>query len=56
MEQTDDGKIKISFDYAENGLSSLQKELTGFEIAGEDRNFVKAEAAINRDRTDNWNE
>jgi sialate O-acetylesterase len=51
MEITDDGKIKIAFDYAENGLSSLQKPLTGFQIAGADSVFVEAEALINRDGT-----
>ena len=51
MEITGDGKIKITFDYAEDGLSSLQKPLTGFQIAGADRLFVEAEALINRDKT-----
>jgi len=51
MEKTDDGRIKISFDHAGDGLSSMQKELTGFEISGEDRVFVEASALINRDRT-----
>jgi sialate O-acetylesterase len=51
MEITEDSKIKISFDHAPNGLSSFNKPLTGFEIAGADRFFYPAEVAINRDRT-----
>jgi len=51
MEPTDDGKIKVSFDHASNGLTSFQKPLDGFEIAGGDRFFYPAEAVINRDKT-----
>jgi len=51
MEPTEDGKIKIRFDNALNGLSSYQKPLAGFEIAGQDRAFYPAEVVINRDRT-----
>lgn len=57
MEPTEDGKIKVSFDNAPNGLSSYQKPLAGFEIAGDDRVFHPAQAIINRDRTVSvWNE
>ncbi len=51
MEITEDGKINISFDYAPNGLSSFGKELTGFEIAGNDKVFHPARVIINRNRT-----
>jgi len=51
METTEDGKVKISFDHAPNGLTSFHKPLAGFEIAGEDRFFYPAEAVINRDKT-----
>jgi sialate O-acetylesterase len=51
MENTGDGKIKISFDHAPEGLTSFGKPLTGFVIAGEDRMFYPAEAVINRDKT-----
>lgn len=51
MEPTEDGKIKLSFDHAPDGLTSLQKPLDGFEIAGDDRVFYPAQAVINRDRT-----
>ena len=46
-----EGKIKLSFDYTDNGLSSYGKALTGFEIAGTDKIFHPAEASINGDKT-----
>lgn len=49
MEKTDDNKIILTFDHAENGFSTFGQPLKGFEIAGEDGNFVPAEAAISRD-------
>lgn len=39
-------KIRLSFDYVEGGLVCKGKELTHFEIAGEDRKFVPAKAKI----------
>ena len=51
MEKTEDGKVNISFDHAPNGLTSFQKPLSGFEIAGDDRAFYPAQVVINRDRT-----
>lgn len=39
-------KIRILFEYAEQGLVLRGKELTHFEIAGEDQKFVKAQAKI----------
>ena len=39
-------KIRLSFDHAQNGLISKGKELTHFEIAGEDQKFVPAKAKI----------
>jgi len=39
-------KIRISFDHAENGLTSKGGELTDFLIAGEDRVFYPAKAKI----------
>jgi sialate O-acetylesterase len=51
MEVTGDRKIRISFDHAPNGLTSFRKPLSGFEIAGDDRVFFPAEAAINPDKT-----
>jgi sialate O-acetylesterase len=51
MEKTDDGKINLSFDYAPSGLTSFNKPLEAFEIAGQDRVFYPAQAVINRDKT-----
>lgn len=39
-------KIRLYFDHAENGLVAKGKELTLFEIAGNDQKFVKAKAKI----------
>lgn len=41
-----DNKLTIKFDHAETGLNPENVNITGFEIAGEDGNFVKAEAKI----------
>lgn len=42
----DGSKAIISFSHAESGLASTSGEVLGFEIAGTDGKFVKAEAAI----------
>ncbi|MBW2962620.1 sialate O-acetylesterase [Mesonia aestuariivivens] len=39
-------KIQIYFDFAENGLQKKGKQLTHFEIAGEDQKFYPAKARI----------
>lgn len=39
-------KIRITFDYADNGFLIKGKELTHFEIAGEDQQYVNATAKI----------
>ena len=39
-------RIRIWFDNAEGGLMSKGKEVTEFQIAGEDRKFVPARAKI----------
>lgn len=44
LQKTGDGKIILSFDYSEQGLTSFGKPLTDFEIAGEDRIFYPATA------------
>ncbi len=44
--QVEGNKIRISFDYAENGLKTMGKKLTGFEIAGEDKDYFPAIAEI----------
>ncbi|MBU2906419.1 sialate O-acetylesterase [Arenibacter algicola] len=51
IEEIKEGKVKLSFDYVENGLSSYGRPLTGFEIAGADKVFHPAEAKINGDKS-----
>jgi sialate O-acetylesterase len=46
MRSADGGTIALEFDYAPRGLSSFGKPLEGFEIAGADRVFHSAQAAI----------
>ncbi len=41
-----DGGIELSFDYAENGFVIKGEKPMGFEIAGEDGNFVTADIKI----------
>ncbi len=50
MQKTANGKITLTFDYCEQGLTSFGKPLTDFEIAGEDKVFYPAEAMINKDK------
>ncbi|GAB2806814.1 sialate O-acetylesterase family protein [Ferruginibacter profundus] len=47
MQQTNNGRIKLTFDYSESGLTSFGKPLTDFEIAGDDKVFYPAFATIN---------
>ena len=51
MESTEDRKINLFFDYDRNGLASFGMELTGFEMAIEDKVFYPATAKINNNRT-----
>lgn len=44
--KTEGDQIRVSFDYVEGLTRRDQKELSWFEIAGADKIFVKAEAAI----------
>lgn len=44
--QIEGDKIRLHFDFAENGLACKGDELTHFEIAGSDSNFVPAIAEI----------
>lgn len=52
MEKTADNKIRLRFDYSNQGLTSFGKPLTDFEIAGEDKIFYPAEAKISNDKND----
>jgi sialate O-acetylesterase len=47
--QREDGGIRLSFDHVGSGLLSKGGELTHFEIAGEDGEFVEAKAKIEGD-------
>lgn len=51
MKVTDENKINVSFAHVANGLTSFQKALTGFEIAGKDKVYYPAQAKINRNKT-----
>ena len=45
--EVDRNTVRISFDFISGGLMARDGEpLTWFEIAGEDKNFVKADATI----------
>jgi sialate O-acetylesterase len=44
-------KISVSFQFAENGLTSFGKELMNFEVAGSDKIFHLAKAKIEEDKT-----
>jgi sialate O-acetylesterase len=39
-------QVRLFFDYADKGLVAKGGELTHFEIAGDDQQFVKAQAKI----------
>lgn len=47
--QIEEGKIRIKFKHADNGLSAKDGDLKGFAIAGEDHKFVWANAVIEGD-------
>lgn len=50
-------KVKLTFDHVGSGLASRDgKDLTWFEIAGPDKNFVKASARIDGDSVVVWND
>jgi sialate O-acetylesterase len=51
MQQTGNGKVILTFDYSEQGLTSFGKPLTDFEIAGEDKIFYPAEAVIHKEKS-----
>ncbi|OXB11334.1 sialate O-acetylesterase [Flavobacterium plurextorum] len=43
-----DGSVTVSFDDAANGITSYDKEVLGFEIAGEDKIFYPAKTVVRR--------
>ncbi|HLO79835.1 MAG TPA: sialate O-acetylesterase [Chitinophagaceae bacterium] len=50
MQIVDKGRIIVTFDHSEQGLTSFGKPLSGFEIAGEDKVFYPAEAIVTKDK------
>jgi sialate O-acetylesterase len=48
MQVTENGRINLRFDYAEQGLTSFGKPLDNFEIAGADSVFYPAKALIHQ--------
>lgn len=59
MQNTANGRIIVTFDHTEQGLTSFGKPLTGFEIAGEDKVFYPAEVVFTKDKSNSitvWNE
>jgi sialate O-acetylesterase len=55
--RTDDGKILVKFDHAEDGLTTSDGAAPrGFVIAGEDKTFVSAEVRIEGDSVVAWSE
>tara|TARA_A100001011_G_scaffold64900_2_gene65670 strand:+ start:6337 stop:7827 length:1491 start_codon:yes stop_codon:yes gene_type:complete len=48
-------KIIIEFDHVEGGLTKKEDELTGFEIAGENKKFIEADAKIKDNKVVVWN-
>ncbi|MFV0268517.1 MAG: hypothetical protein ACK5HT_15430, partial [Draconibacterium sp.] len=51
-----EGKAVLAFDFADLGLTSFDQNLEGFEVAGSDKVFHKAGAAINRNNVIVWSE
>ncbi|SHF19779.1 sialate O-acetylesterase [Fodinibius roseus] len=51
-----DNKVHLSFKYAPNGFTTFDRELTAFEVAGENKKFVPANATISNDKIIVWSE
>lgn len=47
--QTEGNKITLSFDEMGKGLTTYRQQLTGFEVAGEDKVFHPANARFGKD-------
>jgi sialate O-acetylesterase len=50
LEKTSNGRLMLTFDHCEQGLTSFGKPLTDFEIAGNDKVFYPAKAMIRNDK------
>ena len=51
-----ENKATLTFDYAEFGMSSFGKELQGFVVAGDDKQFHPAKAVISGTNLEVWSE
>lgn len=52
-----DNKVELFFDYAPGGLTSMKKEFSDFEIAGEDGRYVEAKVKLTKKGTiEVWND
>ena len=47
-------KVYVNFKYAQSGVTSYGKPLNGFEVAGEDKKFYKADASIDPHYSAGW--
>ena len=54
--RVEDNRIRLVFDHVDSGLEVHGEELAGFAIAGEDRNFVWANAEIQGNDVVVWND
>ena len=50
LQKMANGRLMLTFDYCDQGLTSFGKPLTDFEIAGEDKVFYPAQAMIRNDK------
>ncbi|GAA5221213.1 sialate O-acetylesterase [Membranihabitans marinus] len=48
--EINDASIELSFDHADRGFSTYGEPIQGFEIAGEDGDFVEADVSFNRSK------
>lgn len=54
--KVEDNKARLSFKHVGSGLEAKGDKLTGFAIAGEDRNFVWADAKIDGNTVVVWSD
>ncbi|UMB54036.1 sialate O-acetylesterase [Lutibacter sp. A64] len=49
-----EGKVTVEFDYAPNGVTNFGKEMSGFQVAGDDKIFHEAEVKITKGILEVW--
>ena len=52
----ENGRVTLHFDYAPLGVCTMGKELTGFVIAGADKQFYKAKTVLKKGELTVWSE